>query len=199
MVNPGQSKPISLCDQNNSPIPKHDIPQTLNSSFCFVFTQEPAGDLPEFPYSDHPAMRDIVFNSNGVLKAIEALKLRSSAGVDGINSKILKNTKSATSVLLSHIFQQSLSSGVVPLDWKVGKIVPIPKKGPPTSSSSYRPISITSVSSKLMKHIIYSHVINFLVSVNFFHPSQHGFLKGFSCETQLALFTNDLSSSADHN
>lgn len=123
----------------------------------------------------------------------------SSAGIDYINSKVLKNTKHISAVILSHIFQQSLSSGVVPRDWKVGKIIPVPKKGPSSSPSSYRPISLTCICSKLMEHIIYSQTVKFLSSVNFFHPSQHGFQKGLSCDTQLALFINDISSCLDRN
>lgn len=53
-------------------------------------------------------------------------------------------------------------------------------------------ISITCVCSKIMEHIIYSHTANFLSPVNFYNPNQHGFSKGFSCDTQLALFLHDL-------
>ena len=144
-------------------------------------------------------MPDITFCSNGIAKLIDSLKLTSSCGIDGINAKMLKNTKSIVSTLLCHIFQQSLSSGVVPEDWRVGKIVPVPKKGPSSLCSSYRPISLTSVCSKLMEHVIYSNIVKFLVSNNFFHSSQHGFRSGFSCDTQLALFYHDISSSLDLN
>lgn len=112
---------------------------------------------------------------------------------------MLKNTKRNVSATLCAIFQQSLSSGVVPEDWRVGKIVPVPKKGPPSLCSSYRPISLTSVCCKLMEHVIYSQIVDFLVSNHLFHPAQHGFRKGLSCDTQLALFLHDLSSNLDLN
>lgn len=50
-----------------------------------------------------------------------------------------------------------------------------------------------------MEHVIYSHVINFLDSNNFFHPCQHGLRKDFSCETQLALFLHDVHTNLDTN
>lgn len=140
-------------------------------------------------------MPEITFSPEGIVKIIESLKITSSAGPDGINSKVLKNTKCITSVILSHIFQQSLSCSTLPHEWKLGKIVPVPKKGP----SSYRPISLTSVCSKIMEHVIYTHTVNFLNSVNFFNPSQHVFQKLFSCETQLALFLHDIHVSLDEN
>lgn len=84
-------------------------------------------------------MPDITFCPYGIEKLIDSLKLTSSSGVDEINAKMLKNTKTNVSAMLCAIFQQSLSSGVVPEDWRVGKIVPVPKKGPPSLCSSYRP------------------------------------------------------------
>lgn len=48
-----------------------------------------------------------------------------------------------------------------------------------------------------MKPVIFTQVIDFLGSINFFHSSQHGFRKGFSCETQLALFLRDLHINLD--
>nr|XP_054925289.1 uncharacterized protein LOC126527880 isoform X2 [Dermacentor andersoni] len=73
-------------------------------------------------------MPDITFCPYGIEKLIDSLKLTSSSGVDEINVKMLKNTKTNVSAMLCAIFQQSLSSGVVPEDWRVGKIVPVPKK-----------------------------------------------------------------------
>lgn len=103
------------------------------------------------------------------------------------------------SLFLSLIFQESLNSASIPHDWQVGKVIPVFKKGSRSSPSNYRPISITSVSCKIMEHILYSHIANFLTSVNFFHPSQHGFRKNYSCDTQLALFLHDLHLNLDRN
>ena len=43
-----------------------------------------------------------------------------------------------------------------------------------------------------MEHVIYTQIMQFLDRHNFFHVSQHGFRKGLSCETQLAMFNYDL-------
>lgn len=201
-INPSSITPssnITLRDEQNVSIPEHYTSHVLNETFCSVFTIEPDGDLPHALPVCHPIMSKIVFHANGISKIIDSLKLTSSMGIDGINTKILKNTKIVTSVILSNIFQQSLSSGVVPQDWKVGKVIPIPKKGNSYSPKNYRPISLTSVCSKIMEHVIYSHIVNFLAPLHFFHKNQHGFQKGVSCDTQLALFTNDISSSIDVN
>lgn len=198
-INPNNRKPLLLYDNDNNRVPDHKVSEVLNSVFSSVFTSELNTDLPDCPYLNNPTMPDITIEAHGITKLIESLKLTSSAGIDGINSKMLKNTAHISSVFLCHIFQQSLSSGVVPQDWKIGKIIPVPKKGSSSSCHNYRPISLISVCSKLMEHIIYSHIVNFLTSANFFNPNQHGFQKGMSCETQLALFVNDISSHLDQN
>lgn len=50
-----------------------------------------------------------------------------------------------------------------------------------------------------MEHVIYTQIMRFLDNANFFHPAQHGFRKGLSCETQLAIFTHDLHINLDGN
>lgn len=196
VINPrNENKCISIMDPTGQPIANNAVAEELNHTFSSVFTREPIENLPDVSPHNYPTMPDVIFSPQGIQKIIESLKLTSSCGIDGINAKVLKNTKEITSVILSYIFQQSLSSGIVPHDWKVGKIVPVPKPG----SSSYRPISLTSVCSKIMEHIIHSQIANFLTSVKFFHPNQHGFQRGLSCDTQLALFIHDLSASVDLN
>lgn len=137
-------------------------------------------------------MYPLQIDPNGIIKIIDSLKISSSAGVDGINSKFLKSTKHNCSIILAKLFQQSLEQSNIPDDWEIGKVVPVFKSGDKQSPFNYRPISITSIPCKIFEHIIYSHVANFLESNSFFDPAQHGFRKSFSCETQLILFTNKL-------
>lgn len=127
------------------------------------------------------------------------MKLSSATGPDEINSKILKNAKEPVSTMLALLFAQSLASSIIPIKWKLGKIVPTFKSGNRTSPLNYRPISITSVPSKILEHVIFSHIINHLERHHFLSNSQHGFRKGLSCETQLSSFTHDLHVNLDSN
>lgn len=60
-------------------------------------------------------------------------------------------------------------------------------------------ISLTSLPCKIMKHVIYSLIMDHLDANHFFHPAQHGFRKGLSCETQLAIFLHGLHANLDCN
>lgn len=75
--------------------------------------------------------------------------------------------------------------------------MPIHKSGDKQLLSNYRPISLTSIPCKILEHIISSQIVAHLDSNSFFHPSQHGFRKHYSCETQLASFTHSVHSILD--
>lgn len=87
--------------------------------------------------------------------------------------------------LLTFIFQSSLKQGKLPSDWKLAYISPIHKKGTKSDPSNYRPISLTSVCSKTLEHIISSAIFTHLDNHNILSHNQHGFRARRSCETQL--------------
>lgn len=194
-----EPREIVLTSDGNEAISDVDCANLFNTTFATVFSDELTAPsrLPSLHF-DY-GMSAITFCENGISSIIENIKLSSSAGMDEINSKILKNTKHNVSLYLTLIFSQSLSSGVIPDDWRTGKVVPVFKSGSRNSPLNYRPISLTSVPCKIMEHVIYSHIINFLDSNHFFHPSQHGFRRGLSCETQLAVFLHDIHTNLDGN
>ena len=71
------------------------------------------------------------------------------------------------------------STGRVPAEWKKGIIVSLYKgKGPQSECSSYRPISLLSVSGKVFAHILLAHIQPLLVKCR--RPQQSGFTTGRS-------------------
>ena len=97
------------------------------------------------------------------------------------------------------IFQASIHQSRVPPDWKQANIVPVFKKGDCTLCSNYRPVSLTCICSKILEHIIYSHIFSHLSQHNILCDEQHGFRHGRSCETQLLLTINDFAESLNNN
>ena len=57
-------------------------------------------------------------------------------------------------------FQTSLDTGKIPDDWREAAIVPIFKKGDRHQASNYRPVSLTSVSCKVLEHIVHSQTMD---------------------------------------
>lgn len=197
IINPNASSEIHLTDSSSTAVQSNQCADMLNSYFTSVFTSEDMTNIPPSTLSDLPQMPPFRISQEGIVKLVDNCKLSSACGIDGINSKVLKNTKLESAKFLTLIFRQSLESGVIPGDWLVGKIIPVHKGGERHNPTNYRPISLTSVACKLLEHIIVKNIIIFLEANNFFYVYQHGFRKGLSCETQLAGLTYDITSSLD--
>ena len=67
----------------------------------------------------------------------------------------------------------------------MAKVIPIFKKGDPTSVNNYRPISILSPINKIFEKIIYSRLINFVDKNQLLYKYQYGFRKNHSTEHAL--------------
>ena len=101
--------------------------------------------------------------------------------------------------MLTHLFQQSLNTGVIPPEWKQTYVTPIYKKGNKADPKNYRPVSLTSIISKTMEHILSSQVMNYLECHNILTTTQFGFQQKHSCESQLLLTTDDFARFLDSN
>ena len=89
--------------------------------------------------------------------------------------------------------QASYDKGAVP-NWRGAYITPLFKKGDKSKASNYRPVSLTSICSKAIEHIIHSHLMKYFDSHYILGDQQHGFRKRRSCESQLIIKVHDLAS-----
>ena len=76
---------------------------------------------------------------------------------------------------LTHIFNASILSGVVPSHWKETIVIPILKKGSKTDVNNFRPISCLVAASKVLEKIICDQVTRFFEINNLLPNNQHGF------------------------
>ena len=104
-------------------------------------------------------MLDINVTLNGVRNLLLKSDLNKSAGPDNIHGAFLKHTAFETAPLLTHLFNQSLRNGVVPVSWKQANITPIFKKGDKTDPGNYRPVSLTSLVCKALERVLVSQIM----------------------------------------
>ena len=128
---------------------------------------------------------------------IKGLKDNKSPGADGISPRLLKEIVDDISVPLAIAFNLSIQDGIVPREWKNANIIPIFKNGSRCKSENYRPVSLTSVICKLLESLLRDHMVDFLTRHNLINQTQHGFLKGRSCLTNLLDFMEHISKWAD--
>ena len=108
---------------------------------------------------------------------------------------MLKAAAPAIAFPLTHIFNLSISTGLVPLDWKSSLVVPIPKISPASSSpSDYRPISLLSLISKMLEKHIHTILSDFCISHNLISPRQFGFFPQRSTVSALLFSTHSILS-----
>ena len=160
----------------------------LLKQFIPVFTKSTDNTNPEISkFNNTTLISQIIIDNNVVLKLLKCLDIQKAMGPDGIPSIVLINCADEISQGLCIIFQQSLSTGTLPLDWHNANITPVFKKGDRHSAENYRPVSLTSVSCKLLEHIIYSHMLKHFEKYSILTMLNHGFHSGYSRETQLLL------------
>jgi len=93
-----------------------------------------------------------------VFRLLDSLK-PTATGLDGLPAWFLRLGAPIFAAPLAELFNQSLTNGVVPDQWKTSIITPIAKVPNPTQAADYRPISVTSILSRLLeKHIVRSYI-----------------------------------------
>jgi hypothetical protein len=95
--------------------------------------------------------------------------------------------------ILTILFNKSVTTGIVPSDWRTANVSPVYKKGQKYNPENYRPISLTCICCKLLEHLIAKHIMSHVDTHNILYPLQHGFRTGRSCETQLLEFIDDVT------
>ncbi|KAK4807113.1 hypothetical protein QYF61_018454 [Mycteria americana] len=175
-----------------------DKAEMFNAFFASVFNTDDGPWDPQSPVLEHhdwgndklPADSELV---RDLLLQLDAHK---SMGPDGIHPRVLKELANVIVGPLSIIFQRSLESGEVPVDWKLAN-VPIFKKGKKEDPGNYRPVSLTSVPGRIMEEVILGVIEKHLTDNAVIGHSQHGFMRGKSCLTNLISFYDKVTHLVD--
>ena len=173
--------------------------ELFNNYFKSVFTIEDNSDLPIFEKRTQDTFSTVPFSESVISKYLARLKESTSSGPDGIHSKLLRECSKSLAKPLKILFTKSMDKSKIPTSWKRANVTPIHKKGSKQEITNYRPISLTSVISKVMERIIRDKIITFMETNNLFSIDQHGFRQGKSCTTQLIEVMDDWTELVDNN
>ena len=136
------------------------------------------------------------FSSLELSTAISQLSTSTSLGPDQITYPLLTHLPQSALYFLLYIFNLSWSTHTFPSTWKQSTIIPILKPGKPSDSSSlYRPISLTSCTSKLFKRLVLGRLTYFLEQQDILSPVQAGFRPGRSTVDQVLLLSQSIEDS----
>ena len=114
-----------------------------------------------------------------------------------LHSRILGALEDKLARPLTHIFNNSVETGIITEDWKSENVTAIQKKGSRQEPGNYQPISLTSVVYKKMERFVKGRLITHLEMNNLIGDSQHGFQNKRSCLTSLLDFDAQVIDTCD--
>ena len=118
-----------------------------------------------------------------------------STGWDGINLSSLTLAWSSISHVMVHVMNLSLEQGVVPLELKVAKVIPLFKADDPEKFSNYRPVSILPLFSKILEKLMYKRLLNYVTDNKILFEYHFGFREGYSTNLAMTYLIDDLVTS----
>ena len=132
----------------------------------------PLNQIPHYqkkvPALIQPCLSDINVSLEGVYNLLLNINTHKTCGPDQIHGRVLKETADIISPFLRTLFQSSFDSQVIPGDCCSVNVTPLFKQGDKQQPSNYRPISVTSIVSKLFEQIINSNIMQHLEVNNIF-------------------------------
>ncbi len=179
-------------------------PDSFNEYFSQVGIKL-ANKLPDVPYDCKLPQSIHVFQLNAIhvnfiYEQLNLLKDKSNLDIINMDSRLLKLGASVIAPSITVLFNKSLSSGVIPNDWKCATVTPIYKgKGPIDQYGNYRPISVTSHFSKLIEKSVLFQLNNYLSSNDFLTCSQSAFRKNHSTTTAIHKLICDILDGFNEN
>ena len=158
-----QIRPIE--NNDNIYIDEHDKANILNNYFqSQTILDDTNAILPDLPLIHlHSELTSIVLTPLEVKSILKYLPIGKASGPNGLSNRILRELASEVSIPYCCLFNQSLSTGIVPTQYKEANVCPIPKKGDLCLVSNYRPISLLNSEDKLFERLVFKYLFNHLL------------------------------------
>ena len=186
-----EDNPVRLTADN--PI---DIANIFNRYFTSVYTASDNHEDTDHEQVEPAVITELALSVEEVQAVLGSLDSTKATGPDGIPARLLKETASVISPSLCKLYNKSLDHGIFPQDWKLANIVPIYKKGQREHTENYRPISLLPIVSKVLERCVFFNIKDHLFQL--IQNSQHGFISGKSCITNLLEVLDYIGSELDN-
>lgn len=165
--------------------------ETFAKHLAEVFSQE---DTDLEPNIDSPTIhegRPLKFSLPQLRSKLSEINPNKAPGHDRITGKMLNKLPIMGLVAILHIFNAILRLNYYPNSWKHARVTMIPKPGKdPSIVSSYRPISLLPVLSKLFERLLLDKLLPSLEENGIIPDHQFGFRSGHSTIEQIHKITN---------
>ena len=130
-----------------------------------------------------------------LISAVEQIKPKHSPDPTNLPMFLIKKVIQQICQPLLHVINLSLTTGEIPTQLKLAKIVPIFKSGDPADMTNYRPISLLSSFGKILEKVVAIKLTSFVENNNLISPQQFGFRKNHSTVHPMMLLLNKITKS----
>ena len=93
---------------------------------------------------------------------INGMENNKSTCIGNIIMRVFKDAMSILLLELTYLINECLNLSIMPTEWKVGTVTPIPKGTPTLNMGDYRPISVLPAPSKIIERVVYNQLIYYL-------------------------------------
>ena len=138
------------------------------------------------------------FTAEELFTALRAVKLGTAPGYDNMHPEFLKHLGPKGLAWLAVFFTRVVNEKRLPKAWRRAKVIALPKPGKdPQLPSSYRPISLLSVSFKLLERVVLQRISD--RADELLSKDQAGFRRGRSTCDQVAALTTHIENGFQSN
>ena len=111
----------------------------------------------------------------------------------------MKNVAHIVSRPLADIFNLSLSTGSVPEQLKIAKVIPIYKKENAEIFSNYRPVSVLPCFSKILERLVFNRCMDYIDKKNLLNEKQFGFRPNHSTYMAIIEVVDKIANAVERN
>lgn len=142
-----------------------------------TFDNNPTHDINNIDSDRENIMNsDYLITDNEITYIFKSLKGKLSSGIDNIPNIVLKKAPDKLILEYRKLFNNMLNNSYFPQNWKLGKVVTIPKKGKDSSEpANLRAITLLPNISKIFEVCINTRIIKILESQSIVNENQFGF------------------------
>lgn len=191
LVDPSQNDKLPECFNDPNIINDHFITLPTSNDVSFA----------ELSYYNTHRFKNASFDlkpicENDIYNFI--IKITSNAvGSDGVSRDMVILTLPRTLKVITDLINESIIACMVPRQWKVALVTPLPKGQNPTQLKDLRPISILPFLSKILEKAVYSQLSRYVEDNNILPSYQSGFRRGRGTCTALLNVVDDILAEQD--
>ena len=135
-----------------------------------------------------PGLCDVVFTNIKVIKILKSCNPSMAMDSRGLYVPLYRDVKEELALYLAILFNMTTQTAYLVAAWLIAMVLPIPKSGDLTIPKNWRGIVLEQSLLRIYEKGLNYDIVEYLESINFFHPSQSGFRWDKSCIHNLVSF-----------